>query len=118
MRRGTVAVAAATLGFGQWLVCLSLLHREPWDVSLGLYCLVLAAAGAASVWLASPRRPGDVLLWPACIVLGELLFLATQPDRWSLWPLAVVALAVFGLPAVAGAMIGQRILRRWPGFLR
>jgi hypothetical protein len=112
MRRRTVGIICAGAGFGLWLVPLSLLGREPWDVSPGGYVLVLAAAGAAGIRLAWPARAGDVWRWPGCIVLGEWLFMLTQPDRWSLWPLALVGLAIFGLPAVLGAWLARLVLRR------
>lgn len=114
MHRRTVGFACVGTGFVIWLAPSALLQREPWDVSLGGYGLLLAAAGAAAAWLARPGRAGDVLRWPACIVLGEWLFMGTQPDRWSLWPLSLLALAVFGLPAVAGALLARRLPRRRP----
>lgn len=112
MHRRIVGLACAGAGFALWLVPLWLLRREPWDVSLGGYTLVLAAAGAAGIGMAWPSRAGDVLRWPACIVLGEWLFMWTQPDRWSLWPLSLVALVIFALPAVLGASLARLVLLR------
>jgi hypothetical protein len=66
----------------------------------------------AAIRLAWPAHAVDVLRWPACIVPGEWLFMWTRPDRWSLWPLSLVVLAIFGLPAVLGAWIARFTLRR------
>lgn len=52
----------------------------------------------------------DNLTLPAAFLLGEIACLATQPDRWSLWPLALIALAVGALPAVAGVAAVQRVM--------
>ncbi|MDO1527954.1 hypothetical protein QMK61_03830 [Fulvimonas sp. R45] len=112
MSRSFVALLAAGFGFVLWLACMGLLHREPWDISLGGYCLALALAGAACVRLARPPRAHDVWRWPACIVLGELGYMLIRPDGGSLWPLALTGLAALGLAAVLGAALARLAMRR------
>lgn len=74
------------------------------------FCVLVALAGAGCALIASPRRRMDALCWPAAFLLGELVYLATQPDRWSLWPLALIALTVGAIPAAIGAALVHKFL--------
>jgi hypothetical protein len=112
MQRKHVAILATAFGFGLWLVSIAVWHREPWDMSLAGYCLLLALAGAVCMALARPRRARDVWVWPAWIVLGELLFTLFRPGHWSLWPLSLLAFAFFGLAAAAGAFAAKLLSGR------
>ncbi len=108
-RRLIAALLAATVGFAIWRFSLQLSGRqEPWDGSFLRYCLLVAGCGAVCAWVAAPRRALNKLLFPAAFLLGEIACLAIQPDRWSLWPLALVALAFGALPAVAGVALVHR----------
>ena len=108
-RRLIAALLAAAVGFAIWRFSLQLSGRqEPWDGSFLQYCLLVAGSGAVCAWVAAPRRALDKLLFPAAFLLGEIACLAIQPDRWSLWPLALVTLACGALPAVAGVALVHR----------
>lgn len=110
-RRLSALAFAAIVGFSIWRFSPQITGRqEPWDGSFLGYCLVVAGCGAVCAVVAAPRRRIDNLTLPAAFLLGEIACLATQPDRWSLWPLALIALAVGALPAVAGVAAVQRVM--------
>lgn len=109
-RRIAASLLAVAVGFAIWRFSRAITgSSEPWDGSLLRYCLIVGGCGMASAWVAAPRLVLDKLYLPGAFLLGELACLATQPDRWSLWPLALIALAAGALPAVAGVALVHRL---------
>lgn len=113
-RKAVIGVALGT-GFALWLVPALARGVEPWDASFGMYCLVMFLGGGACMVLAVPARASDIVRWPWYMVLGQIAFMLFQPDRWSLWPLALIALVVLSVPAVAGAALSWFWLAQRPG---
>ncbi|MBW7896681.1 MAG: hypothetical protein H3C27_16350 [Opitutaceae bacterium] len=110
-RRTVAWLAGIAAGITLWAVSRPVFGvQEPWDGSLLRYGVLVAVSGAACALIASPRRRLDVLGWPAAFLVGELAYMATQPDRWSLWPLALIALAVGAIPAVFGVALVHKFL--------
>lgn len=110
-RRTAAWLVGIVAGITLWAVSLPVFGvQEPWDSSLLRYGVLVALCGAVCALIASPRRRLDVLGWPAAFLAGELAYMATQPDRWSLWPLALIALAVGAIPAVFGVALVHKFL--------
>ncbi len=110
-RRTAAWLVGITAGITLWATSLPVFGvQEPWDGSLLRFCVLVALSGAICALIASPRRRLDVLGWPAAFLLGELAYLATQPDRWSLWPLALIALTVGAIPAAIGTAVVHKFL--------
>ena len=109
-------LAAFWIGAGSgvaiWAVSPSVFGvQEPWDGSILRYFLLVALSGALCAMVACPRRRIDMFYWPMAFVVGEVAYMATQPDRWSLWPLALVAMVIGAVPAVVGVAVAQRFLK-------
>ena len=110
-RRTVAWLVGITSGITLWATSLPVFGvQEPWDGSLLRFCVLVALSGAVCALIASPRRRLDVLGWPAAFLLGELAYMATQPDRWSLWPLALIALTVGAIPAAIGTAVVHKFL--------
>lgn len=106
------AIGGAT-GFSIWAASLPVFGvQEPWDGSLLRYFLIVFLSGAVCEVVASPRRRIDLLCWPAAFVIGELVYMATQPDRWSLWPLALIATVLGAIPSVIGVAVVRKFMER------
>jgi hypothetical protein len=108
-RRIISALVACALGFSLWKFSVRISGtNEPWDGSILRFCVVVFVGGAVCAAIGAPRNSWDKLYCPAAFVLGEIGYMSTQPDRWSLWPLSLIALTVAAIPAVVGVALVQR----------
>jgi hypothetical protein len=111
-RRLAAWLVGASSGLGIWAVSLPVFGvQEPWDGSFPRYCLLVALSGAICEIVSRPRRKIDLFYWPLAFVIGEMAYMATQPDRWSLWPLALVAIVAGATPSLVGVAIARRFLK-------
>lgn len=110
-RRTAAWLVGIAAGITLWAVSWPVFGvQEPWDGSFLRFCGLVALSGAVCALIASPRRRLDVLGWPAAFLVGELAYMITQPDRWSLWPLALIALVVGAIPAIFGVALVHKFL--------
>ncbi|MGE0583355.1 MAG: hypothetical protein AB7P31_14630 [Steroidobacteraceae bacterium] len=105
-----MALWAAAGGAALWALSpLFLGLQEPWDAGLPYYTPGLVAIGAGLAWH-SRRR---VAIWPilAGLGLGQAAYVFLVLGGGNLWPLTLVALAVYLIPAYVAA----RIVYWWIG---
>jgi hypothetical protein len=96
------------------LICLAISaitgKREAFDASLYFYagiplmCLVIFILGYHF-----PERPWR---WTLAMAAGQALAIAIGGSSLSLWPLAIVAMAVLSIPQFLAGMIGSRLARK------
>lgn len=110
-RRVVPWLVGCLIGYLIWAAARPLFGvQEPWDGSFLRYFLIVFLTGAACEIVAFPRRAADLFYWPVAFVVGELMYMATQPERWSLWPLALIAIIIGATPAMIGVAAVRRIL--------
>jgi hypothetical protein len=85
-------------------------RREPWDSSLYFVAGIPIMCGVAFVLgYVYPAKPWR---WAVGMAVGQSIALALGGGSLSLWPLALVAMAVLSLPQLAAAIVGSRVARR------
>lgn len=95
------------LGFLIWLLSPSITGRpEPWDGSIAIYALQVAAAAFATACIA-PR--GAWWRTPLSLWLGQLLFAAFRDPAAAFF--AAIAIAIFStVPALLGAALARAVM--------
>ncbi len=105
--------ALVAVGAGTWLAFVLLNRgREAWDT--GAYYFIglpfLAALAALYGW----RAPRRAWCWPLALMIGQAIAGVTlAKGDIDLWPISILALALFSIPSVLAALIAARLrLRR------
>ena len=101
------------LGAAIWILSASVTGRpEPWDATGMYYPAALLSAGLVGGFLV-PGHWGEVAVGTftgqALVLLGRVM---NDPGSGGLWPLGLVALALYSLLALAGALFGSALRRR------
>lgn len=99
------------LGALAWIVLGALeRRREAWDSPL--YVTVILPLAAVVCFVAARRHTAAYGVWPIAFALGQFVgsLLVARGDL-SLWPLSLVALAVFSAPSWIAAYVGARLRR-------
>ncbi len=104
-------VAGLLSGYAIWLLSKPVTGRsEPWDAggaAAAYYPAALFAAGFLGLLFTRKRRP---LLWS--IYFGQVAFLFTGPEGpGGLFPLGLIVLVFYMLPALLGAWIAGFIVK-------
>ncbi|MEO8666918.1 MAG: hypothetical protein ABI399_00260 [Bauldia sp.] len=115
----TAFILAAIAGFLVWWFSEALTgRREPWDGDVLWYFVVLFVVGfAATLFLRSPPFAAYWGAWVGQIVFGIVPFVACLAagamctDQANLFPLGVVVLLAYTLPALIGAFLGRTAQR-------
>jgi hypothetical protein len=105
-----LAAWAAAGGAALWALSPLVIHvKEPWDAAVPYYWPGIVAIGGGLAWH-SRRRP---MLWwiLAGLWLGQVAWVFLVLGGGNLWPLALIALAVYLFPAYLAA----RVVYWWIG---
>lgn len=102
-----------TSGAAIWLLSPVLAdHAEPWDASGAYYPLALLLAGALGGWM-NPGQVGRVVTGvfagQALVLLGRVV---SDPSSGGLWPLGILFLGLYSVPALVGALVAAALRRR------
>ena len=98
---GLVTCLAVTLISGR---------KEAWDSSL--YFVAGIPVMCAIAFAVAYAFPTKAWRWAVAIALGQSIAMALGGGSLSLWPLAVVGMAVLSLPQLVAAIVGSRVSRR------
>ena len=104
-------VLSAAMGLALWImVAMVTGKREPWDANVywtGAY--PLAVIGSAFLGYLFPEKPWR---WAAMVMLMQLVVMTIRGSDLSLWPLALIVLAILTIPPALAGMLAAK-LRGW-----
>lgn len=100
------------LGAAIWVLSSLLTGRqEPWDAAGMYYSAALLAAGLVGGFVV-PGHWGEVaagvFTGQALVLLGRVM---SDPGSGGLWPLGLMAVALYSLLALVGALLGSALRR-------
>ena len=85
-------------------------RKEAWDSSLYFVAgIPVMCAIAFAIAYAFPTKPWR---WALAIAVGQSIAMLLGGGSLSLWPLAIVGMAVLSLPQLAAAIVGGKVSRR------
>lgn len=98
-------------GLGACLAIMAVSGRkEAWDSTLyfvvGIPVMCVAAFALAYAW------PLKAWRWVLGMAVGQSIAMLMGGGSLSLWPLAIVGMAVLSLPQFGAALLGARLSRR------
>jgi len=104
-------VLSAAMGVALWImVAMVTGNREPWDANVywtGAY--PLAVIGSAFLGYLFPEKAWR---WAAVVMLMQLVVMTIRGSDLSLWPLALIVLAILTIPPALVGMLAAK-LRGW-----